>query len=83
MRPLTRLYYGAVILSMFSVSPPETPDQDLSAPTVAEFTAAIAEGRLSPTGRDTLYVLAKMCLAGALEAARAPGFDEALKAASG
>jgi Ser/Thr protein kinase RdoA (MazF antagonist) len=62
-RQLTRLYYAALMLSLAAMAPRSTPpDADLSAPTPAELQAAISAGRVSATGPDMLYTLAKMCL---------------------
>jgi aminoglycoside phosphotransferase (APT) family kinase protein len=77
-RQLTRLFYGCIILSLFTASPRPAPDASLAAPSVEEFVAMFADGRLKPGGRETLYVVAKMNLAGFLAGLQAPGFEETL-----
>jgi Ser/Thr protein kinase RdoA (MazF antagonist) len=63
-RQLTRLYYAALMFSLATLAPRSAPpDGDLSAPSPAELQAAVAAGRLTPTGPDMLYTLGKMCLA--------------------
>ena len=77
MRPLTRLYYAGLLLSIStSRQPRTTPDSDLAALTPAEFGAAATSGALR--GADMLYALGKMHLAAFLAGVSVPGFDEAL-----
>lgn len=61
-RQLSRGFYAGVLLSGFARSPPPEPD-DLSALSVAEFTQALAEGRLKVGSPEVLYALGKMQLA--------------------
>lgn len=77
-RPVTRLYYAGLGFTMFAAMPRETPLTDLVAPSVDEFRAMAADGRLTPTGPDTLLLLGKMQLAGFLAGVAAPGFKAAL-----
>ncbi len=79
MTQLTRLFYAGLIFSGVAVSPPPMPITDLSAPTPAEFGAAVMEGRLKPGASETLYVLGKMCLAGFVAGVDEPGFERALE----
>jgi hypothetical protein len=81
MRPITRLFYAAIIFSRFAGAPPPTPETDLTPLTPAELIAAVAEGRLSNAGPDTLFALGKMMLAGFLSGCAAPGFEEAMAVA--
>lgn len=78
MRKIVPLYYAGLAFSAFAVMPRETPETDLSAPTPDAFRAAFADGRLKIGDPNTLYVLAKMMLAGFLAGAQAPGVDEAI-----
>jgi hypothetical protein len=77
MRQLTRLYYAGLLLSIAASQPRETAEHDLSAPTPAEFEAALARGEHAPGSRTTMFQLGKMSLARFLAGMRAPGFDEA------
>jgi tRNA A-37 threonylcarbamoyl transferase component Bud32 len=77
MRPLTRLFYAGVLLSLSAAVSRSEPDTDLAAPSPAEFSAAIAEGRLKPGAPETMYTLGKMCLAGFLHGATARGMEDA------
>jgi hypothetical protein len=55
MRPLTRLYYAGLLLSISTFRQPRmTPNGDLAALTPAEFDAAATNGALKP-GPETLY----------------------------
>jgi hypothetical protein len=83
MRQLIRLFYGCLILSMFVSAPRVAPDPSLAAPSVEEFTSAIAGGRLSPASPQTLYTLGKMSLAAFLAGFDCPTFGEALAVAKG
>lgn len=76
MRPMTRLYYGCLILMLFAAQGRTL--ADLAAPTVAEFRQAYAEGRIVAGAPETALTLGKMQLAGFLAALSAPGFEEAL-----
>ncbi|MEP7355410.1 MAG: phosphotransferase [Acidobacteriota bacterium] len=76
MRLLTRLYYSGLLL--LGVAKPDTPIADLRAPTPDEFRSMIATGRLQPTSTETRTMLCKMLLAGFVEAANKPNFEEAL-----
>lgn len=76
MRPMTRLYYACLIFMLFAGG--GAPIADLSAPTVAEFRQAFAEGKLVMGAPETVLTLGKMQLAGFLAAFAAPGFDDAL-----
>jgi hypothetical protein len=80
MRPLTRLYYGLILFAL-APAPPE-PHGDLRALTPREFGAALAQGTFAPGSPGAMLALAKMLLAGFLDAARAPDFDTALTVAA-
>jgi hypothetical protein len=77
MRPLTRLYYG-LILFVLSPAPPE-PHRDSSALTRQEFGAALARGTFTPGSPEAMLALAKMLLAGFLDATRAADVEAALR----
>ena len=81
MRPITRMFYAAVIFSRFAGAPREAPETDLTPLTPAELRAAVAQGRLSNAGPDTLFALGKMMLGGFLAGVSAPGFEEAMAVA--
>jgi aminoglycoside phosphotransferase (APT) family kinase protein len=78
MRQLTRLYYAGLLLSLAAGEPRAAPESDLSAPTAAEFRAAIERGEHAPGSRATMFQLGKIYLASFLAGVSAPGFDEAL-----
>lgn len=77
-RPVTRLYYASLGLAMSTGLPRDEPIDDLGAPTVDEFRAMAADGRISATGPEILLMLGKMQLAGFLAGVAAPGFGDAL-----
>ncbi len=79
MTQLTRLFYAGLIFGGAAGLPPPTPITELSAPTPAEFGAAVMEARLKPGGSEMLYVLGKMCLVGFLAGVDGPGFERALE----
>lgn len=64
MKPMTRLYYGLLMLMV--TPPPETPSGDLSALDPAEFGARVGDGRLPMGSTAMLIELAKITLAGFL-----------------
>jgi len=78
MRQLTRMYYAGLLFAFSGRMSRGAAESDLSAPTPAEFGAAVARGELKPASPDTMWVLGKMCLAGFLAGLQAPGFEEAL-----
>ena len=81
-RQLSRAFYAGVLLSGFAASPPAEPD-NLTAPSVAEFTQAVAEGRLTPASPGVIYTLGKMLLAGFLENLSSPEVRDAFALAGG
>jgi hypothetical protein len=78
MRQLTRLYYAGLMFMVAARGPSVKPESDLSAPTPAEFGAALAAGEHAPGAPDTMRALGKMSLAGFLAGLHEPGFEEAL-----
>lgn len=78
MRPLTRLYYAGLLLSISAVHPPETTDADLTAMTGAEFGEALATARLKLGMPELTYALGKMTLANFLDGARGPTAEAAI-----
>jgi thiamine kinase-like enzyme len=84
MRLLSKLYYAGLLLSVGRARAARSePDSDLSAPTLGEFGAAVAQGRLRPGAGETLYVLGKVLLASFLSGADSPGFEDALATVRG
>ncbi len=77
-RALTRLYYAGVLLSASATASRAAPDHDLTAPTLAEFSSAVASGRLTPGAPDTKHILGKMWLAAFMTGVAAPGFAAAV-----
>jgi Ser/Thr protein kinase RdoA (MazF antagonist) len=78
MRQLTRMYYAALLFGVSARVPRSAPEADLTAPTPAEFGAAVARGDLKSASPEAMWVLGKMCLAGFRAGLRAPGFEGAL-----
>lgn len=78
MRQITRVYYAGLLCSVAARAPGQARLTDLSAPTAAEFGAAVAEGKHDPTSPETLRTLARMCLARFLDGLAMPDFEEAL-----
>ena len=64
MKPMTRLYYGMLMLMV--TPPPETPSGDLAALDPAEFGVRVADGRLPMGSPAMMTELAKITLAGFL-----------------
>lgn len=81
-RQIARAFYAGLLLSGFAASPPAEPD-DLQAPTVAQFSRAVAEGRLTPASREVIYTLGKMMLAGFLENLSSPEVRDAIAMGGG
>jgi aminoglycoside phosphotransferase (APT) family kinase protein len=77
-RALTRLYYAGVLLSASALAPRAMPDNDLSAPTVAEFELAARDGRVKPGAPETKHTLGKMFLASFLSGVTPPWLDAAV-----
>jgi aminoglycoside phosphotransferase (APT) family kinase protein len=78
MRQLTRLYYAGLLFSVAARGARAEPETDLSAPTPAEFGAAVAAGRHTPGSPETMCVLGKMSLAAFRAGLDDPGFEESL-----
>lgn len=78
MRQLTQLYYAGLLFTIVARGPRSEPESDLSAPTPAEFGAAVAAGKHTAASPETMRVLGKMSLAGFLASLEAPEFEEAL-----
>jgi hypothetical protein len=77
-RALTRLYYAGVVLSASAAASWIGDDTDLSAPTIAEFQAAIRAGRLKPGTPETKHVMGKMFLKSFLSGGETPWLDAAV-----
>ncbi len=78
LRPFTRLYYAGLIFTVVAGGPPAEPYADVTAPSPAEFRAALSDGRLKPGTPDMMRTLGKMLLAGFLSGASGPAFENAL-----
>lgn len=76
MRLMTRLYYGALMLSVGAAA--HDPAHDLTALSPAELAAAAAEGRLEVGPLETLVTVGKSVLARFLAGLSEPGVDRAL-----
>ncbi|CAN5126997.1 hypothetical protein BH10PSE6_BH10PSE6_34550 [soil metagenome] len=71
-RALTRLYYAGVFLSASATPPRAAPEDNLSAPTLAEFESEIRAGQLVRGTPATTYIMGKMYLDGFLTGAAVP-----------
>lgn len=80
MKPMTRLYYGLLMLMV--TPPPETPSGDLAAPDPADFGARVADGRLPMGSPAMMTELAKITLAGFLADMESPQVQAILGRAS-
>jgi hypothetical protein len=83
MRALTRLYYAGITLRLAAGSGELTPQGDLVALSEADFSAAVAQGKLTVGSADMMCELGKMFLAAFLARTTAPGFADALAVAQG
>jgi len=78
-RALTRLYFAGVMLSASAAASwRDTPDGDLTAPTLAAFRQSIREGHLKAGTPETRHVMGKMFLAAFLLNGDPPGFESAV-----
>jgi len=77
-RALTRLYYAGVVLSASAAASWVTGDNDLSAPTVAEFQQAIRSGRIKPGTPEAKHIMGKMFLASFLSGVDTPWLEAAV-----
>jgi Ser/Thr protein kinase RdoA (MazF antagonist) len=76
-RLLTRLFYGCIALEAFAHQPRTEPLSDLAALIPAEFSAAVADGRLGGAAKPekTAFAFGLMSLRACLDGAAAPGFE--------
>lgn len=76
-RLLARLFYGCIALEAFAHQPRAEPLSDLAAMTPAEFSAAVADGRLGGAAKpeETAFAFGLMSLRACLDGAAAPGFE--------
>lgn len=72
-RALTRLHYAGVLFSASALAPREKPDDNLSAPSSAQFERAVREGRLVAGTAETTHVLGKMFLSSFVTGSMPPG----------
>jgi aminoglycoside phosphotransferase (APT) family kinase protein len=78
-RQLVRLFYGcAASLNAARGVAAIVPAADLSAPTRAQFSEAVAQGRLAAGSPEGQRLVGKMALASFLATLTTPGFEEAL-----
>jgi len=77
-RALTRLYFAGVFLSASAASWQAAPDDDLAAPTAAQFRRALRDGSLAPGTPRTRHVLGKMYLDSFLTGTPPPDFEAAV-----
>jgi hypothetical protein len=78
MRQLTKLFYGCANGLNLAVRQADLVETDLSAPTPAEFAAAIRDGRLILNSPEAQRIGGKVALRTFLEGVASPAFDEAV-----
>lgn len=78
MRQLAKLFYGCANGLYLRETYPDLVETDLSAPTPAEFSAAIRDGRLIQNSPEAQRVGGKVALRTFLEGVNAPAFEEAV-----
>jgi hypothetical protein len=77
MRQLAKLFYGCANGLFLAETRPELVETDLAAPTPAEFSAAIRDGRLVQNSPEAQRIGGKVALRAFLEGVASPAFDEA------
>ena len=78
MRQLAKLFYGCANGLYLSGTRPHLVETDLSAPTPAEFSAAIRDGRLVQNSPEAQRIGGKVALRTFLEGVTSPAFKEAV-----
>jgi len=78
MRQLVKLFYGCANGLYLSGTRPDLVETDLSAPTPAEFSAAIRDGRLVQNSPEAQRIGGKVALRAFLEGVTSPAFTEAV-----
>ncbi len=80
MRLLGRFFYGcaASLNGAMAALPPGAPDDDLAAPTPAQFREAVAQGRLAAGSPEAQRLVGKIAFAAFLAGLRTPAINEAL-----
>jgi hypothetical protein len=78
MRQLAKLFYGCANGLYLSGTRPDLVETDLSAPTPAEFSAAIRDGRLVQNSPEAQRIGGKVALRTFLEGVTSPAFKEAV-----
>lgn len=78
MRQLAKLFYGCANGLFLSETRPDLVETDLAAPTPAEFSAAICDGRLIQNSPEAQRIGGKVALRTFLEGVTSPAFEEAI-----
>ena len=78
MRQLVKLFYGCANGLYLAETRPDLVETDLAAPTPAEFSAAIRDGRLIQNSPEAQRVGGKVALRTFLEGVASPSFEEAI-----
>jgi aminoglycoside phosphotransferase (APT) family kinase protein len=78
MRQLAKLFYGCANGLYLSETRPDLIETDMAAPTPAEFSAAIRDGRLIQNSPEAQRIGGKVALRTFLEGVRSPAFAEAV-----
>ena len=78
MRQLVKLFYGCANGLFLAAARPDLIETDLSAPTPAEFSAAIRDGRLIENSPEAQRIGGKVALCTFLEGVTSPAFTEAV-----
>jgi aminoglycoside phosphotransferase (APT) family kinase protein len=77
-RQFVRLGYACMTLTVAAGAAPAVPDGDLTAPSLAEFHNAMAQGRLRMSAPESMYLYGKVYLNEFLTHLSSPDFEEAL-----
>jgi len=77
MRQLAKLFYGCANGLYLSETRPDLVETDMTAPTPAEFSAAIRDGRLVQNSPDAQRIGGKVALRTFLEGVTSAAFEEA------
>lgn len=78
MRQLAKLFYGCANGLYLSETRPDLVETDMAAPTPAEFSAAIRDGRLIQNSPEAQRIGGKVALRTFLEGVISPSFEEAV-----
>jgi aminoglycoside phosphotransferase (APT) family kinase protein len=78
MRELAKLFYGCANGLFLRETRPDLIETDMAAPTPAEFSAAVREGRLIQNSPEAQRIGGKVALRAFLEGVSSPAFEEAI-----